>query len=233
MYNWVWSVPGGGGLVVERKSTLGYFITEILYLRRMSNHALAVGAGISDSVVRNLTQHGIDPRAKDPDPHTLRTVANFLGINPVKLFKLAGYITSENAYSVRAEYLAYLFDLLPTDKQLALLNIAETLVEDVDQKKSLQLMREEPENPMAGIVYAEGYSPFFSIQANLLLTNNRFPGPAELTVDLESEVWPAQKFKDMPLERQERLKVLMRAKLNLDFDSTMIGTEGEGQRGQE
>ena len=78
---------------------------------------------------------------------------------------------------------------------------------------------------MAGVVYPAGYSPLLSVQANLLLTDGKLPGPAELTVEPNAETWPGRKVKDLPQETQERLKALMRAKLALDFDTTMLGTD--------
>ena len=107
--------------------SLGYFLTELLHERRISNRALAAGAGVSESVIRNLLQHGIAPGAKDPDPRTLRVVANFLKVDALKLFQLAGYIDSVVPYSVRAEYLAGLFDKLPLAWQSAILHVAEAI----------------------------------------------------------------------------------------------------------
>src|SRR5215471_6129831 len=99
------------------KETLGEYLAELLRMRNLSNRSLAVGAGVSESVIRNLLQHGVNPRAKDPDPGTLRSVADYLGINSLTLFRLAGYVPpAPNALSPRAEFLAEVFDRLPADK---------------------------------------------------------------------------------------------------------------------
>jgi transcriptional regulator with XRE-family HTH domain len=92
--------------------------------------SLAEAAGVSEGVIRNLLRHGIDPKAKDPDARTLRKVADALGIDSPKLFRLAGYIPpAPDANSVPAEYLADVFDQLPPEKQDAVMSVLEAMAE--------------------------------------------------------------------------------------------------------
>lgn len=110
--------------------TLGHYLTNWLHTHQISNRTLARGAGVSESVIRNLLQHGIDPEAKNPDPHTLRGVADYLGIDPLKLFCLAGYLpTPSYRLSARTQHLVDVFDLLPVEKQDAVLHVLDVLID--------------------------------------------------------------------------------------------------------
>src|SRR5688572_21459250 len=93
--------------VASLANTLGGFLSGLLAERQISNRALAAQAGVSESVIRNMLKHGIDPKAKDPDAQSLRRIADALGINALYLFQLVGYIPPlPGANTARAEYLA-------------------------------------------------------------------------------------------------------------------------------
>jgi transcriptional regulator with XRE-family HTH domain len=208
--------------------SLGSFLTELLYERRISNRALAAGAGVSEGVIRNLLQHGEASNAKDPEPRTLRAVADFLKIDALKLFRLAGYLELPLPYSVRAEYLAGLFDKMPPDRQLAMLHVAEALAEGYEENEQLKGVYEHPEDPLGGIpfAYAKGYSPFAKVQANFVLTGGKYPDAHSLDeIDPEAFVWPGHKFAELPPERQQLVRRLILAKLALDFDRSLKGFE--------
>jgi transcriptional regulator with XRE-family HTH domain len=116
-----------------------------MQLRKLSTRALGRGAGVSDSVIRNLLQHGIHPDAKDPDPKTLRAVADFLGIDALTLFRLAGYVsdTTTPSHSPTAEVWATLFDDLPPLKQEVVLRVMQSLIEnEADQQRLRQLQHD-------------------------------------------------------------------------------------------
>src|SRR4051794_28586427 len=109
-------------------NTLGRFLADLMRSQNHNNSSLAAVAGVSESVIRNLLKHGTDSRAKDPDPRTLRRVADALGVDAMMLFRLAGYLPPQaDANSVRAEYLADVFDELPPEKQDAVLGVLEAM----------------------------------------------------------------------------------------------------------
>ncbi|NJL57333.1 helix-turn-helix transcriptional regulator [bacterium] len=136
-------------------ATLGAFIADLMSRHNHNNVSLAAAAGVSEGVIRNLLKHGIETRVKDPDPRTLRRVADALGVNSIMLFRLAGYIPPEaNANTVRAEYLADVFDTLPPEKQDAVMGVLEAMSESITQRETIQTMRQEPDNPVAGLLDA-------------------------------------------------------------------------------
>lgn len=114
----------------SNEKTLGGFLRRTLDTQHMSNNILAQSTGIAEGTVRNLLRYGIDADAPAPHPHTLRAVAEFLHLNPIHLFRLAGYITDEDVASTLspvAEYLGQRFDLLHPDQQKMVLDILGTL----------------------------------------------------------------------------------------------------------
>lgn len=201
--------------------TLGAFIADLMRRQNHNNSSLAGAAGVSEGVIRNLLKHGIETRVKDPDPRTLRRVADALGVDALMLFRLAGYVPPQsNANSVRAEYLADVFDELPPDKQDAVLGVLEAMSSNVARKERLHAMRETPSNPLAGFdLTAPG---LIRLLANQLIAHYQMEAPRESEriepdVQIQGYTW-----KDLPLSTQERVKALIEHKLSLDYDPTMV-----------
>ncbi|MCK6580342.1 MAG: hypothetical protein L6Q98_19790 [Anaerolineae bacterium] len=133
-------------------STLGAFVAELMRKRKHNNVSLAEAARVSEGVIRNLLKVGIDPKAKDPDPRTLRRVADALDIDALMLFRLAGYIQpAPDANSVRAEYLADVFDSLAPEKQDAVMGVLEAMADQGQVKAVIQEMRHGSQPALAGM----------------------------------------------------------------------------------
>jgi hypothetical protein len=204
--------------------TLGTFVSELMHRQGHNNVSLAAVAKVSEGVIRNLLKHGIDPKAKDPDPRTLRQVADALGIDSLMLFRLAGYIPpAPDTNSVRAEYLADVFDSLPPEKQDAVMGVLEAMSDKPTHRRIIRAMREDPSHPLAGF---DLQSPHLvRLIANLLIAELQM---TEI-VDVE-RIPPEQqiiqyKWRDLPQGTQERIKSLIRYKLSLDYDPTMVDPE--------
>lgn len=205
-------------------NTLGHFIADLMHKQNHNNSSLAAGAGVSESVIRNLLKHGIDSRAKDPDPRTLRQVADALEIDAIMLFRLAGYIPPQSsANSVRAEYLADVFDELPPEKQDAVLGVLEAMAGKLSHKDAIHSMRTDPQNPIAGLDLS---APNLArLMANQLIAQYQMTEPTQAhSIDPETEVLQ-YKWKDLPQTTQHRIRALIRHKLSLDYDPTMVDPE--------
>jgi hypothetical protein len=205
-------------------STLGAFIADLMRRHNHNNVSLAAAAGVSEGVIRNLLKHGLETRVKDPDPRTLRRVADALDVDAIMLFRLAGYIPPPaKANSVRAEYLADVFDELPPEKQDAVLGVLEAMTDNYTRKETIHLMREEPANPLAGF---DLNSPrLIRLMANKLIAHYRMEAPLESDriepdVNVSGYIW-----KDLPTSTQQRVKALIEQKLSLDYDPTMVDPE--------
>jgi hypothetical protein len=210
--------------MVDTPPTLGKFIADMMRKQQHNNMSLAVVAHVSEGVIRNLLKYGIDPNAKDPDPRTLRSVADALGIDATMLFRLAGYIPPK-AYtnSVRAEYLADVFDELASEKQDAVLGVLEAMSESYTRKKTIQLMRKEVANPLAGF---DLQSPrLVKVMANELIARYQMTEPVDVDrIEQDVQVVHHQ-WKALPQSTQERIKALIQHKLSLDYDPTMVDPE--------
>ena len=205
-------------------TTLGNFIAELMRKENHNNSSLAAIAGVSESVIRNLLKHGNETRVKDPDARTLRRVADALGINAIMLFRLAGYIPPEpNANSVRAEYLAEVFDTLPAEKQDAVMGVLEAMSASHTYREAIQAMRDEPENPMAGLDLA---SPrLIRLMANQLIAHYQMEAPRE-SARIEPDIKVhGTSWKDLPRSTQQRVRALIEHKLSLDYHPTMVDPE--------
>lgn len=205
-------------------NTLGKFLADLMKKHNHNNSSLAAVAGVSESVIRNLLKHGIETRVKDPDPRTLRRVADALDVDAIMLFRLAGYIPPQaNANSVRAEYLADVFDELPPEKQDAVLGVLEAMSSNLTRKERIHVMRETPSNPLAGFdLTAPG---LIRLMANQLIAHYQMEAPYESDriepdVQIQGYTW-----KDLPLSTQQRVKALIEHKLSLNYDPTMVDPE--------
>jgi transcriptional regulator with XRE-family HTH domain len=205
-------------------NTLGRFVADLMKKHNHNNSSLAAVAGVSESVIRNLLKHGLETRVKDPDPRTLRRVADALDVDAIMLFRLAGYIPPKaNANSVRAEYLADVFDELPPEKQDAVLGVLEAMTDSYTRKETIHVMREESANPLAGF---DLNSPrLIRLMANKLIAHYQMEAPLESDriepdVNVLGYIW-----KDLPTSTQQRVKALIEHKLSLDYDPTMVDPE--------
>lgn len=205
-------------------TTLGAFITELMQKYQHSNRSLGAAAQISEGAVRNLMKYGIDNRAKDPDARTLQRVAYALGVNPLILYRLAGYLPPmTDSNSVRAEFVADVFDGLPLEKQDAVLGVLDALAEKPSVTQTVQEIRSDRSNPLAGFDLA---SPgLIRIVANQLIAQYQMTEPADIDrIEPDTQVFQ-NKWHELPTSAQKRIKALIRHKLSLDYDATMVDPE--------
>jgi len=205
-------------------NTLGRFVADLMQKHQHNNSSLAQTAGVSESAVRNLLKVGLDARAKDPDGRTLRKVADALAVDPLKLFRLAGYIPAEaDTISVRAEYLGVLFDRMPSEKQDAVLSLFEALADRPQTKVNVQAMRRETQNALAGIDLA--FPGVLQVIANDLIARYAIREPHDVErIEANAEVLQNE-WQVLPPETRERIKALIRHKLSLNYDPTMVEPE--------
>lgn len=210
--------------MTETPFTLGAFIAEQMRKQQHNNVSLAASAGVSEGVVRNLLKFGIDAGAKDPDARTLRRVADALGVDALKLFRLAGYVPPQrDAFSVRAEYLAETFDELPPEKQDAVLGVIEAMADKTQRKAAIRQMRSDPKHPLAGIDLS--LPNLARLLANHLIAQYQMTEAADIA-SIEPDTQVLQyKWSDLPQATQQRVKALIRHKLSLDYDATMVDPE--------
>jgi hypothetical protein len=145
-------------------------------------------------------------------------------VDAIMLFRLAGYIPPQpNANSVRAEYLADVFDELPPEKQDAVLGVLEAMSDRPRRKEAIQAMRDEPHNPLTG--FDLNNPNIARLMANQLIAHYQMTDPAEAD-RIEPDVFViSNRWKDLPVKAQERIKALIRHKLSLDYDPTMVDPE--------
>lgn len=205
-------------------NTLGRFLADLMRNQNHNNSSLAAVAGVSESVIRNLLKHGVDSRAKDPDPRTLRRVADALGVDAIMLFRLAGYLPPQSdANSVRAEYLADVFDELPPEKQDAVLGVLEAMSDKLSRKEKIHAMREDPKNPLTG--FDLNNPDIARLMANQLIAHYQMTDSAEID-RIEQNIFVINtKWADLPAKAQERIKALIRHKLSLNYNPTMVDSE--------
>lgn len=205
-------------------NTLGQFIADLMAKHDYTNRSLAATAGVSESAIRNLLKVGVESGAKDPDARTLSLVAKALDIDALRLFRLAGYIPPiPAAHSVRADYLAEIFDKLPSEKQDAVLGVLEAMADKAEHQSAIREMREDPSNPLAGIDIA--VPNLVRLMANHLIVRYQMTEQIESsTIDPEAQILQ-YKWKDLPQATQERVKALIRHKLSLEYDPTMVDPE--------
>ncbi len=205
-------------------NTLGRFIADLMLKHDHTNRSLAAAAGVSESAIRNLLKVGEEKGAKDPDARTLSLVAKALEVDALRLFRLAGYIPPEpSAHSIRADYLAEMFDVLPTEKQDAVLGVLEAMIDQPAGREAIQEMRQNPNNLLAGIDLAN--PGLARTIANELIAELRMKHANEVTrIQPETKVLQYM-WKDLPPSTQQRVKALIEHKLSLDYDPTMVDPE--------
>lgn len=210
--------------MATRATTLGEYIAELMEKQQFSNRALASRADVSEGAVRNLLRYGKDTSAKDPDPRTLSKVAVALGVSPLRLFRMAGYIPPEpTAHSARAEFLAKTFDMLTNEQQDAVMSVLGAMASTISQRQAITKMRDDPANPLAGL---DLDAPDLARQmANELIVRYHMTEPADVErIEAEAEVM-SYTWKDLTPSTQERVTALMRHKLSLAYDPTMVDSD--------
>jgi hypothetical protein len=207
--------------MTSRATTLGDFIAELMERHHHSNRSLAAAAGISEGAVRNLLKYGVDARARDPEARTILQVATALGVNPLRLYRLAGYLPpATETHSVRASLVADVFDELPREKQDAVLSVVEAMATTPTRKKDVQVAREDPANPLAGVDLAN--PGLARIMANDLIARYQIQSPLEIERIEPDAVVHGHKWSSLPQATQVRVKALIEHKLALDYDPTMV-----------
>jgi transcriptional regulator with XRE-family HTH domain len=202
-------------------NTLGRFIADLMLQHDHTNRSLAATAGVSESAIRNLLKVGEEKGAKDPDARTLSLVAKALDVDALHLFRLAGYIPPEpSAHSIRADYLAEMFDVLPAEKQDAVLGVLEAMIDQPAGREAIQEMRQNPNNLLAVIDLAN--PGLARTLANELVAELQMKHANEVTrIQPETKVLHYT-WKDLPVSTRERVKALIRHKLSLEYDPTMV-----------
>ena len=208
----------------ESTITLGRFLVEMMETHKHSNRSLADAAGVSEGAVRNLLKYGEDPDARDPDARTLRLIAEALNVNPLILYRLAGYLPPDpGANSVRAEYLADVFDNLSLAKQDAVMSVLEAMADSPQEKAAIREMRESASNWMIGM---DLMPHVFRDLANQMILEYNMTSPEHVDRIMgDVEIGYQTKWSDMNELGQKRTKALIRHKLMLEYNASMEESE--------
>ncbi len=212
--------------MTSKATTLGRYIADLMATNHHTNRSLATAAGVSESAIRNLLKVGEDVRAKDPDARTLTLVAKALDVDTLRLFRLVGYVSPEPAaHSARGDYLARMFDELPIEKQDAVLGVLEAMIEKSEHQQVIRQMRENPQQMLAGISQADPV--WIREVANHLMMQLKITGAYYVQLELidpETDIIIG-KWADLSRATQERVVALIRHKLALQYDPTMVDPE--------
>jgi len=210
--------------MTQKATTLGRFVSDLMKVRQLSNRSLATAAGISEGAVRNTLRFGEDPKAKEPDARTLREIANALNVDPLILYRLAGYLPpAPDANSVRAEYLADVFDTLSPEKQDAVMGVLEAMADAPRQKKAIQEMRRYADRALAGIDLT--FPAMLREVANQLIVQYRMTAPGDVERIGPDAIVAGNAWRDLPVAVRQRITALIRHKLSLEYDPTMVDPE--------
>jgi hypothetical protein len=212
------------GAMSSQTTTLGGFIADLMERQQHSNRSLATSARISEGAVRNLLKFGIDKNAKDPDARTIQQVAHALGVNPLRLYRLAGYLPPvPDTHSVRAEFVADVFDKLPPDKQDAVLGVLDAMADNPSVRMTVKDIRSDSSNPVSGF---DLNMPIIArVIANELIVKYQMTEPIDVSrIEDDAQVF-IYKWGDLYPSSQERIKALIRHKLSLQYDPTMVDPE--------
>jgi hypothetical protein len=124
---------------------------------------------------------------------------------------------------VRAEFVADIFDRLGADKQEAVLGVLDAMAGDVRVAKTVQAIRSDRDNPLAGF---DLNSPkLLRVMANELIAQYQMTESVDLSRIEDNAQIMQYKWKDLPQSTRERIKALIRYKLSLDYDPTMVDPE--------
>ena len=212
--------------MTSNATTLGRFIAEMMAKHDHSNRSLAAAAGVSESAIRNLLKVGEEKRAKDPDARTLSLVAKALDVDALRLFRLAGYIPpAPAAHSLRADYLAELFDRLSIEKQDAVLGVLEAMMDSNDAKQDIRDLRDNPGKLFAGI-HLDNPGIVRTLANQLIIQLDIADAWAARPEIIDPEMYLLfYRWKDLTPTARERVLALVRHKLSLDYDPTMVDPE--------
>ena len=114
----------------QEQTGLSQLIREAMSRQNISGNMLAQAAGVSEGTIRNLLKENTDPDATGPQALVLKAVCTVLGLDEIRIFQAAGFLSPERLtphVSANAEYLAVRFDRLPPDKQELLMGMVESL----------------------------------------------------------------------------------------------------------
>ncbi len=112
------------------QESLSQIIRAAMDRQHISGNMLAQAAGVSEGTIRNLLRENDDPDAAGPQALVLKAVCQVLGLDEIRTFQAAGFLSPDQLIphiSTQAEYLAVRFDRLPGDKQELLLGMLESL----------------------------------------------------------------------------------------------------------
>jgi transcriptional regulator with XRE-family HTH domain len=202
--------------------SLGGFLKEILEARRMTERTLSQGAGIAQSGLSSVIQE----KAREPDPRTLRAIAQYLEIDVFILFRLLEYVPPMSEvyanYSPVALYMAQRYDALPEDRRRIMLHVLESLHQDQTTKQQLQALRAHPE-PVEALGTIEDTLPeVINRAANWYLSAGRFEVSREIDPQSDEEVLPGIHFGDLSVVARERLVALLRHKVRQVYAPDMV-----------
>ena len=147
-----------------------------------------------------------------------------MGVNPLRLYRLAGYLPSvPDIHSVRAEFVADLFDKLPVDKQEAVLGVLDAMSDRPSVTNIVREIRSDRSNPLAGF---DLHMPqIVRMIANELIVKYEITELADIDrIDPDALAFK-YKWKELPQSTQQRIKALIQHKLSLDYDPTMVDPE--------
>jgi len=147
-----------------------------------------------------------------------------MGVNPLRLYRLAGYLPSiPDTHSVRAEFVADVFDKLPVDKQEAVLGVLDAMADRPTVTNVVREIRSDRLNPLAGF---DLHMPHIVRRiANELIVKYQITELVDVDrIEPDAQVFQ-NKWKDLPEATQERIKALIQHKLSLDYDPTMVDPE--------
>lgn len=124
-----------------------------------------------------------------------------------------------------ALYAAHRFDELPGERQQVLLHTLEAFLEDVDVKKEVKRIRENPA-PFAAFVNMADLLPERVNQcANWYLSQGRFATADDIDPKDDEEVYPGIKFGQLDMVFRIRLVALLRHKMRQLFSPDLVAME--------
>lgn len=108
----------------QPQGQLAEYLNREMRERRLSQHALAQGAGVATSTINRILA------GKPADPETLQGIALYLKIPPEYLYRLAGMLPQEEELRHEVvQLIEHLFAKLPQSDQEEILDIIRIKVE--------------------------------------------------------------------------------------------------------